>query len=285
VAGRRHPRVARVRQPPFSPRTLTNPTLSSSLCALAPGREPLPGPLPSRPASTQNRSIASATSSGRIPLMQGWSRQGQLRRWHGEHWTAWRTTRTCPPQGRHCRRRFVPLNRTTVGVPAAAARWAGPESAPAKTSACSNRAASSTTRSRPVASTTPGRGPGPRIAPEIVPSPLSPTNTTRAPSRPTSRPTSARQCSTGQRLAGVPAPTCSTIRGPAKPCPASTSASHSATRRRASAGASNTGRECSPVSAASIPNSARSASRDSTSGRSTTNRGRSVKRNPPPPES
>ena len=100
--------------------------------------------------------------------MHGCSGRGHRSRWHGEQPTGWRSTATRSPCGCHWAALFVPLNKATTGVPTAAARWAGPESAPTSTVACSNSAASSTTPSRPVQSTTPGQVRPSRIARAIM---------------------------------------------------------------------------------------------------------------------
>ena len=99
--------------------------------------------------------------------------------------------------GRHWRIRFVPLNRMTEVVPAAAARWAGPESTPRNSSARSSRAVVSPMERRPVQSHRPGWG---RMVRESSTSSAPPTMTTRQPS---ARKRSMRrcQCRMGQRLA------------------------------------------------------------------------------------
>ena len=84
--------------------------------------------------------------------MQGWSASGQTFWWQGWQATRWRRIIECLDQGRHWCGWLVPLKRMTDSVPADAARWAGPESAPMNRSARSSRAVVWVTVSRPVQS-------------------------------------------------------------------------------------------------------------------------------------
>ena len=84
--------------------------------------------------------------------MQGWSARGQSFWWQGWQGTRWRRISEWRDQGRHWPGWLVPLKRMTESVPAEAARWAGPESAPMNRSARSSSAVVWVTVSRPVQS-------------------------------------------------------------------------------------------------------------------------------------
>ena len=81
--------------------------------------------------------------------MQGWSARGQSFWWQGWQGTRRRRMKEWRDQGRHWRGWLVPLKRITESVPADAARWAGPESAPMNRSARSSRAVVWVTRQPP----------------------------------------------------------------------------------------------------------------------------------------